>query len=75
MSPAAQRLVAGTGELNYRTAPIAGFLTGYIESLSVTPFEVRARRTPPCTSLPRGRRDRFLQRTGTPAHVFANGPP
>lgn len=35
-----KRLVAGTGELNYRTAPLAGFLTGYVESACVTPFEV-----------------------------------
>jgi hypothetical protein len=27
-------------QLNYATAPFAGFLTGYVEALAVTPFEV-----------------------------------
>ena len=41
----AQRFVAGAGELSVRTAPLAGFLTGYLESACVTPFElVKARR-------------------------------
>jgi biotin transporter BioY len=36
--------VAGSGELTVRTAPVAGFLTGYLESAAVTPFElVKAR--------------------------------
>ena len=41
---ASQRVVAGSGELTVRTAPVAGFLTGYLESACVTPFElVKAR--------------------------------
>ena len=35
-----KRLVAGDGKLTFATAPVAGFLTGYVESLCVTPFEV-----------------------------------
>uniref|UniRef100_A0A7S0N204 ADP,ATP carrier protein n=2 Tax=Pyramimonas obovata TaxID=1411642 RepID=A0A7S0N204_9CHLO len=36
----AKRIVAGDGQLTYKTAPVAGFLTGYIEAAAVTPFEV-----------------------------------
>jgi len=36
----AKRLVAGEGQLSHATAPVAGFLTGYLESVCVTPFEV-----------------------------------
>ncbi|KAK3262405.1 hypothetical protein CYMTET_28738 [Cymbomonas tetramitiformis] len=35
-----KRFIAGDGELTYWTAPVAGFLTGYIEAATVTPFEV-----------------------------------
>ena len=47
---AAKRVIAGPGgELNLVTAPIAGGLTGYVESLFVTPFEVvKVRPTLPC---------------------------
>jgi len=38
--PFAQRAVSGTGELTPLTATAAGFLTGYWESICVTPFEV-----------------------------------
>ena len=46
--------MAGSGELTVRTAPVAGFLTGYLESAAVTPFElVKARpRVTPRPSLP-----------------------
>ena len=43
--------MAGSGELTVRTAPVAGFLTGYVESAAVTPFElVKARHPCPCSA-------------------------
>ena len=38
--------MAGSGELTVRTAPVAGFLTGYLESACVTPFELVKARHP-----------------------------